>query len=64
MPCAAQVPVQVVEVDPMPLNATFFSARAPGSISEAHSKAVYNALVKAEYLDERGYLDQNPRWVQ
>ncbi len=47
----------------MPLNATFFSARAPGSISEAQSRAIYAALLKAEFLDERGYLDQNPRWV-
>jgi hypothetical protein len=55
--------VRIIEVEPMPLNKTFFSARAPGNISAAQSAATFDALDKAGMLDERRYLDQNPRWA-
>ncbi len=51
----------MAEVEPAPLSEAYLSERAPGNISAAQSAAVFAALDKAGMLDERRYLDQNPR---
>eukprot|EP01004_Peranema_trichophorum_P005505 NODE_4362_length_1179_cov_53.969697_g3853_i0.p1 GENE.NODE_4362_length_1179_cov_53.969697_g3853_i0~~NODE_4362_length_1179_cov_53.969697_g3853_i0.p1 ORF type:complete len:348 (+),score=65.73 NODE_4362_length_1179_cov_53.969697_g3853_i0:58-1101(+) len=49
-----------IKVHPMPLSPDFFSNRVP-EISPPLSAAIYKALVNASYLNEKGFLIEDPR---
>jgi len=55
------VPVRETLLEPLPISETFFSERAPATISKVRSKAVAESLKAQGLLDAEGYLKEDPR---
>ncbi|PNW71221.1 hypothetical protein CHLRE_16g692650v5 [Chlamydomonas reinhardtii] len=58
---ALKIPHLEIQIPPQPLTPLYMVQRCAPEVDEATSKAIYEALKAADYLDAEGFLRHNPR---
>ncbi|KAG2437736.1 hypothetical protein HYH02_011113 [Chlamydomonas schloesseri] len=58
---ALNIPYLEIQIPPQPLTPLYMAQRCAPEVDEATSKALYEALKAADYLDADGFLRHNPR---
>ncbi|KAG2441517.1 hypothetical protein HXX76_003139 [Chlamydomonas incerta] len=58
---ALKIPHLEIRITPQPLTPLYMAQRCAPEVDEATSKAIYEALKAADYLDADGFLRHNPR---